>query len=62
MCVGSVCTHPSYNDKNLPSVFFLNPYFKILSLKSDCSEVPARMMQFFTDRSHDSLFYKDVLP
>ncbi len=22
MCVGSVCTHPSYNDKNPPSVFF----------------------------------------
>ncbi len=29
MSVGSVCTHPSYNDKNPPSVFFLNPYFKI---------------------------------
>ncbi len=29
MYVGSVCTHPSYNDKNTPSVFFLNPYFKI---------------------------------
>ncbi len=29
ICVGSVCTHPSYNDTNLPSVFFyiyfLNP-------------------------------------
>ncbi len=23
MCVGSVCTHPPYNDKNPPSVFFL---------------------------------------
>ncbi len=23
MCVGSVCTQPSYNDKNPPSVFFL---------------------------------------
>ncbi len=22
MCVGSVCTHPSYNDQNPPSVFF----------------------------------------
>ncbi len=22
MCVGSVCTHPPYNDKNPPSVFF----------------------------------------
>ncbi len=27
-CVLEVCTHPSYNDKNPPSVF-LNPYFKI---------------------------------
>ncbi len=34
MCVGSVCTHPSYNDKNPPSVFFFNPYFKIPFLKS----------------------------
>ncbi len=24
MCVGSVCTQPSYNDKNPPSVFFFN--------------------------------------
>ncbi len=22
MCVGSLCTQPPYNDKNLPSVFF----------------------------------------
>ncbi len=28
MCVGSVCTPPTYNDKNPPSGF-LNPYFKI---------------------------------
>ncbi len=28
MCVGSVCTHPSYNDKTPPSVFFLIPFFK----------------------------------
>ncbi len=27
MCVGSVCTHPSYNDKN-PPVFFLIPILK----------------------------------
>ncbi len=33
MSVGSVCTHPSYNDKNPPSVF-INPYFKIPFLKS----------------------------
>ncbi len=44
MYVGSVCTHPSYNDKNPPSVFFLNPYFKIPFLKSGCSEIPVRMM------------------
>ncbi len=36
--------YPSYNDKNPPSVFFLNPYFKILFLKSGCSEIPVRMM------------------
>ncbi len=35
MYVGSVSTHPSYNDKN--------PYFEILSLKSGCSEIPVRM-------------------
>ncbi len=28
MCVGSVCTHPSYNDKNPPSVFLKIPIFK----------------------------------
>ncbi len=28
MCVGSVCTHPSYNDKNPPSVFFKIPILK----------------------------------
>ncbi len=28
MCVGSVWTHPSYNDKNPPSVFFLIPILK----------------------------------
>ncbi len=28
MCDGSVCTHPSYNYKNPPSVFFFYPYFK----------------------------------
>ncbi len=27
-CVGSVFTHPSYNDKNPPSVFFLIPNIK----------------------------------
>ncbi len=26
MCVGSVCTHPSYNDKNPPSGFFKSPF------------------------------------
>ncbi len=36
-CVLEVC------DKNPPSVFFLNPYFKILFLKSGCSEIPVRM-------------------
>ncbi len=41
-CVLEVCTHPSYNDKNPPSVF-LNPYFKIPCLKSGCSEIPVRM-------------------
>ncbi len=34
MCVGSVCTHPSYNDKNLPSGFCVFFYFKILSLSN----------------------------
>ncbi len=29
MCVGIVCTHPSYNDKNPPSIFFLNPLSQI---------------------------------
>ncbi len=33
MCVGSVCTHPPYNDKNPPGAFFLipinnNPFLK----------------------------------
>ncbi len=28
MCFGSVCTHPSYNDENLPSVFFFLPILK----------------------------------
>ncbi len=34
MCVGSVCTHPPYNDKSQPSVFFFlipinnNPFLK----------------------------------
>ncbi len=28
MCVGSVCTHPSYNDKNPPSGFFKIPILK----------------------------------
>ncbi len=31
-CVGSVCAHPSYNNTN-------PPYFKILFLKSGCSEI-----------------------
>ncbi len=31
---GSACTHPSYNDKNPPCVFFFNPCFKISFLKS----------------------------
>ncbi len=26
MCVGSVCTHPPYNDKNPPSVFLKSPF------------------------------------
>ncbi len=26
MCVGSVCTHPSYNDKNPPSGFWKSPF------------------------------------
>ncbi len=43
MCVGRVCTRPSYNEKNPPSVFFLNPCFKIPFLKSGCSEIPVRM-------------------
>ncbi len=28
MCVGSVCTHPSYNDKNHPRLFFFIPILK----------------------------------
>ncbi len=28
MCVGSVCTHPSYNDKNPPSGFLKIPILK----------------------------------
>ncbi len=28
MCVVSVCTHPSYNDKNPPSVFLKIPILK----------------------------------
>ncbi len=39
MCVGSVCTHPSYNDKNPPSGFLKIPIFKIPFLKSGCSEI-----------------------
>ncbi len=41
-CVLEVCSHPSYNDTNLPSVF-LNPYFQIPFLKSGSSEIPVRM-------------------
>ncbi len=28
MCVGSMCTHPSYNDKNPPSGFLKIPILK----------------------------------
>ncbi len=42
-CVLEVCTHPSNNDKNPPSVFFLLPF-----LKSGCSEIPVRMTKFCT--------------
>ncbi len=34
--------------------FFLNPYFKISFLKSDCAEIPVRMTYFCTGPSHDS--------
>ncbi len=35
MCVGSVCTHPSYNDKTPPSVF-KNPLSQILLFWDSC--------------------------
>ncbi len=46
MCVGSVCTHPSYNDKNPPSVFFFfkSPFSNqaVLRFLSEwCSSVQA---------------------
>ncbi len=40
-CLLEVCVHIMM--KNPPSVFFLNPYFKIPFLKSGCSEIPVRM-------------------
>ncbi len=34
MCVGSVCTHPSYNDKNPPSIlFFKSPFSNQAALR-----------------------------
>ncbi len=36
-------------------ILFFNPYFKIPFLKSGCSEILIRMMQFCTHRCHDSL-------
>ncbi len=36
MCVGSACTHPSYNDKNPPSVFFLNLLSQIRPFWDSC--------------------------
>ncbi len=45
MYVGSVCTHPSYNDKNPPSVFFFKSSFSnqvVLRFLSEwCSSVQA---------------------
>ncbi len=43
MCVGSVCAHPSYNDKNPLSVFF----FKIPILKSPFSN--QAVLRFLSD-------------
>ncbi len=45
MCVGNVCTHPSYNDKK----YLLNPYFKIPFLKSGCSEIHVRITPSIVD-------------
>ncbi len=43
-CVFEVCLHiHPIMIKNPPSVFFLNPYFKIPFLKPGCSEIPVRM-------------------
>ncbi len=38
MCVGSVCTHPSYNDKNPQSVFFFKSPFSNQSVLRALSE------------------------
>ncbi len=42
-CVMEVCVHINPIMIKIHPVFFLNPYFKILFLKSGCSEIPVRM-------------------
>ncbi len=65
MCVGSVYTHPSYNDKNPPSVFFcLNPYFKIpfftpflFLLRASISH-EIKLCKTYSNRLPDIYYYK----
>ncbi len=52
LCLVWVHIHPIMI--KIPPVFFLNPYFKILFLRSSCSEIPVRMMSFCTGHSYDS--------
>ncbi len=49
-CVLEVCVHIH----PIMICFFLNPYFKILFLKSGCSESPVSMTLFCTGPSHKS--------
>ncbi len=41
-CVGSVCTHSPYNDKNPPSFFFI-PNNNDHLLRSSCSQILGRV-------------------
>ncbi len=58
MYVSSMCTKPSYNDKNPPSVFFIKPYFKISN---------QAVLKFLSEwhssvQTTGSLIDKDILP
>ncbi len=53
MCVGSVCTHPPYNDKNPPSGFYLIPKNNIPFFKSGRSQLLVGVSHTDPGPSHD---------